>query len=165
MPLMGAERTRDHPSLVVRRRRGFLREFLDRQPPALARIKGAGWLGDPIEISDVAEVEKVERIRRAVFGGSDDQPLKHLGEAQTCYILQHWPDFEGAWWVSDDHEALEYGRRQRLIVRETVDLVSGAASYGDITAEAGFKLLQEMDEAGRALRLPKSAQALARCHH
>ena len=64
--------------------------------------------------------------------------------------------------LSDDREALEFGRRQRLIVRETIDLVSGAASYGDITAEAGFTLLQDMDKAGRVLRLPKSAQELAR---
>jgi hypothetical protein len=137
-------------------------ERSSRHFPALAGIKLAGWLGDPIVISDLAEVEKVERIRRAVFGGTDDQPLKHLGEAQTCYILQRWPDFNGAWWVSDDYEALEYGRRQRLIVRETVDLVSGAASYGDITAEGGFKLLQDMEKVGRALRLPKSARELAR---
>jgi hypothetical protein len=137
-------------------------ERSSREFPALAGIKDAGWLGDPIAIIDVTEVGKVERIRRAIFGGSDDKPLKHLGEAQTCYMLQHRSEFEGSWWVSDDREALEYGRRQRLIVRETVDLVIGAASYGDITAEDGFRLLKDMDEAGRALRVPNSAQELGR---
>src|ERR1700760_776268 len=51
--------------------------------PALRDLASAGWLDEPIEISEPRDVQNVDRIRRLVFGGTDDQPLKHLGEAQT----------------------------------------------------------------------------------
>ena len=70
--------------------------------PALARLRQAGWLGEPIVIDDPDEAYKIDSIRRAVFGGSSSQPTKHLGEAQTCYILKHWPNLLGSHWITDD---------------------------------------------------------------
>jgi hypothetical protein len=128
--------------------------------PDLAAIAKEGWLGEPIEIEDEAEVRQIERVRRSVFGGEDAAPLKHLGEAQTCQILQRWPDFAGSWWVSDDREALRYARQQHLTTYETIDLVCVAAVNGDVTAQAGHDLLHAMDEKGRTLRLSKSPQEL-----
>jgi hypothetical protein len=52
--------------------------------PALRGLPDEGWLDDPIEITSESDVLAISRIRRAVFDGTDNEPLKHLGEAQTC---------------------------------------------------------------------------------
>lgn len=36
------------------------------------------------------------RVRRAVFGGTDDKPLQHLGEAETCVVIKEWAEFAGS---------------------------------------------------------------------
>jgi hypothetical protein len=128
----------------------------------LATIGRDGWLGEPIEIVDPADAAQVERIRRAVFGGTELQPLQHLGEAQTCHILQRWAAFAGSWWVSDDHEALRYARFQGLRTRDTADLVGIAVDSGDAGRNGGFALLKEMSGQGRHLRLPRTADELIR---
>jgi hypothetical protein len=128
--------------------------------PDLAAIAKEGWLGEPIEVDEETDVRQIERVRRSVFGGDDEAPLKHLGEAQTCHILQRWPEFAGSWWVSDDREALRYARQQHLTTYETIDLVSIAAVNGDITAQAGHDLLHAMGEQARALRVSELPQEL-----
>lgn len=45
--------------------------------PCLADLPRNRSLGDPIEITAPSEIQQVNRIRRAVFGGTDDEPLKH----------------------------------------------------------------------------------------
>jgi len=130
--------------------------------PGLGAVAGGGWLDEPIEVGKESDARQVERIRRAVFGGTEEEPLKHLGEAQTCYVLQRWPDLAGSWWVSDDREALRYARHQGITTRETIDLISGAAVNGDITAQGGHDLLHDMADLDRVLRLPKSPQELLR---
>lgn len=50
--------------------------------PALADIATDGWLDEPIEITADSDVQRVNRVRRAVFGGTDDKPLQHLGETE-----------------------------------------------------------------------------------
>lgn len=122
--------------------------------PGLARIERAGWLGDPIEIDDPAEIRQIDRIRRAVFGGTDDRPLQHLGEAQTCHVVLNWPEFAGSFWVTDDREAQDYARGQGITTRDTADLVSEAVAYGYVDRPAGYTLLLDMRTAGRNLRVP-----------
>ena len=57
--------------------------------PPLLRLAGKdGWTNR--SRSPTRQTGEIERIRRAVFGGTDDQPLKHLGEAQTCYVIKNW---------------------------------------------------------------------------
>lgn len=130
--------------------------------PALASLPADGWLDEPIEITADADVRKIERIRRAVFGGTDAKPFQHLGEAQTCYIIKHWTEFVGSWWITDDREALRHARFQGITSRETVDLMSIAAINGDITAADGYALLQLMTANDRHVRLPKTAADLVR---
>lgn len=130
--------------------------------PDLHGLMADGWLGEPIEISDDSEAQRVERIRRAVFGGTDSRPLKHLGEAQTCFIILERAEFAGAWWISDDREALRYARFRGITTRETIDLVSIAVVNGDIDAQDGVKLMRQMADQGRHLRLPDSAADLLR---
>jgi hypothetical protein len=130
--------------------------------PALAALTADNWLGDPIEITDDADIRQIERIRRAVFGGGDDRPLQHLGEAQSCHIILNWAEFAGSWWITNDRDALRYARFQHITTRETIDLMCIAVVNGDITAHDAFALMTRMTDAGRHLRLPKSPAELAR---
>jgi hypothetical protein len=130
--------------------------------PALSGLATDFSLGEPIEINDESDIQQVERIRRVVFGGTETQPLKHLGEAQTCFIIVNWDEFAGSWWISDDREALRYARFQKITTRETIDLVSIAVINGDIEAHEGVELMWQMAERGRKLRLPDSDADLLR---
>jgi hypothetical protein len=130
--------------------------------PALAALLAAGWLDDPIEIADEADVLAIERIRRATFAQRGDGPRKHLGEAQACYVIKNWKQFSGAWWITDDRDALRYARFQGITTRETADLVAIAAVNGGITPADGFALLNRMTECDRVLRLPSTAADLVR---
>jgi hypothetical protein len=133
-----------------------------RHLPALAALIQNGWLGEPIEIIEDTDIQRIERIRRVVFGGTDDRPLQHLGEAQSCYVILNWAAFAGSWWITNDRDALRYARFQGITTRETVDLMSIAVANGDITPSAAFELMTRMIDAGRHLRLPRSAAELAR---
>lgn len=130
--------------------------------PPLDELAANSWLGEPIEINDESEIQQIDAVRRAVFGGTDDEPLKHLGEAQTCFVILKWSKFDGSWWISDDREALRYARLQGIATRETIDLVSTAVVNGYISTQKGFGLMQQMADQGRRLRLPDSAAALRR---
>lgn len=130
--------------------------------PALAALTADNWLRDPIEITDDADIRQIERIRRAVFGGGDDRPLQHLGEAQSCHIILNWAEFAGSWWITNDRDALRYARFQHITTRETIDLMCTAVVNGDITPRDAFALMTRMTDAGRHLRLPRSPAELAR---
>lgn len=61
--------------------------------PALVDLARQGWLGDPVEVTEPSEIRKINRIRRVVFGGTDEAPRKHLGEAETCFVIKEWSEF------------------------------------------------------------------------
>jgi hypothetical protein len=130
--------------------------------PALRALAGSGWLDEPIEISDEPDVRQVELIRRAVFGGTEDKPLRHLGEAQTCHVILNWAPFAGSWWISDDREAPRYARFKGITTRETIDLMNIAVVNGDIPARDAYDLMLTMADSGRFLRLPRSVEDLRR---
>lgn len=127
-----------------------------RHLPVLAKVPAQGWLDEPIEITTDADVQQVERVRRAVFGGAHDRPLQHLGEAETCFVIERVPAFAGSTWISDDGEAVRYARRRGIITAETIDLVTSAVVNGDVPERAAFDLLLAMADEGRSLRLPSS---------
>jgi hypothetical protein len=124
--------------------------------PALNSIAVDGWLGDPIEITGDADIQRIDRIRRAVFGGTDVEPLKHLGEAETCFLIKERAEFAGSWWITDDVEALRYGRFQGITARATIDLMTIAVINGDISAKPAFDLMLKMADTGQGLRMPSS---------
>jgi hypothetical protein len=133
---------------------GFEAERSARVHPSLATIIADGWLGKPVEITDAHDIHQIERIRRAVFGGPPRQPLRHLGEAQTCYVIQCWPEFTGSHWVSDDREALRYARLAGIPTCDTAGLI-GEAIAGDLVSRTdGYELLRRMRAAGRHPRVP-----------
>jgi predicted nucleic acid-binding protein len=133
-----------------------------RHLPALDELVTGCWLGEAIEVSEESDIQRINQVRRAVFGGTDDNPFKHLGEAETCFVILEWPEFAGSWWVSDDRESLRYARSRGITTRETIDLVSIAVVDGDISAVEGSELLRLMSERGRFLRLPNAAADLQR---
>ncbi|MET9815371.1 hypothetical protein [Streptomyces sp. NPDC006355] len=128
--------------------------------PALGNLEQQGWLGDAIRITTAEDLDKIFDERSAVFGGTLERLLKHLGEAETLYIIKHWDDFAGSWWISDDRESLRYAQRQGIKTAETVDMVRRAVGAGHITAQDGFDLMKQMWDEGRRPRLPDSVTAL-----
>lgn len=131
--------------------------------PDLAQVLAGGWLGEAIEVArDDAETWQIERIRRSVFGGLAEQPTRHLGEAETTFLIKNRAAFRSAWWVTDDRAAVAYGRAQDLITLETADLIADAVSMTDLTADSGFELLVRMQERGRFVRLPGKPADLSR---
>jgi hypothetical protein len=122
--------------------------------PSLASIARSGWLGEPISVSAEFELAEIENLRVHVFGGRSNQPLKHLGEAQTCYVITHWPEFHDSWWISDDRDALEYASRQGITSLDTCDLIDEGIIARHISRDEGYGLLRKMVDAGRHVRLP-----------
>lgn len=128
--------------------------------PGLAGLQDADWLGDPIEITDEDEIQRVETIRRAVFGGRENNPLRHLGESQTCFLIKESGRFDGSWWVSDDREAVRYARRQGIVTCETADLMSIAVTKGNLADTDALPLLHAMAANGRRLTIPDTLAKL-----
>lgn len=75
---------------------------------ALAAVAREGWLRDPIELVGESVIRRVDVIRRTVFGGLSSEPLRHLGEAQTLFLIQNDPSFRESIWIIDDREAGDY---------------------------------------------------------
>ncbi|WP_063895245.1 hypothetical protein [Streptomyces sp. Root369] len=130
------------------------------QLPALHDLRQQGWLGEAIRVTAPDDVENVGHLRTAVFGGQADRYLQHLGEAETCHIIQRWPQFSGAWWISDDKSALEYAIGQGIMTAETLDVMQLAVKAGFVAAEDGFALMQKMRQLNRYPRLPQSVADL-----
>jgi hypothetical protein len=122
--------------------------------PNLSRIRRDGWLGEPITLDAEHELAEVENIRRYVFRGRASQPLKHLGEAQTCYVIKHWPRFQDSHWITDDRDALEYASRQGITSLDTCDLIDEGIIARHLSRDEGYALLRKMVDTGRHVRLP-----------
>ena len=115
------------------------------------------WLGDPLEFDDPKTVGAVERIRRAVFGGTPDRATQHLGEAQTCWLLHNDRAYGESVWITDDRQAFDYGKRQGIRTLDTAGLVAEAVARTDLTRTSGWELLARMVDSGRDnVRLPPS---------
>jgi hypothetical protein len=130
---------------------------VSRSARALTALQGLTtdcWLGEPLEVDDEADIQRIEQIRRAAFGGDPDRPTQHLGEAETCFVIREWPEFAGSWWITDDREALRYARFQGITTRETIDLMTIAVVDGDIRSDEAFELMTRMADQDRWLRLP-----------
>ncbi|NWF26571.1 hypothetical protein HW130_09840 [Streptomyces sp. PKU-EA00015] len=126
-------------------------EQSSRHHPPLRGISEGGWLRDPIEITDSRELTEVERVRRAVFGGVASQPLKHLGEAETCVLITMRAELRDSVWITDDRSAGTYARRRGITTKETYDLVNEAVVGGLIAPGDGHGVLGAMVTAGRHL--------------
>ncbi|MET9968645.1 hypothetical protein ABZZ80_22645 [Streptomyces sp. NPDC006356] len=119
--------------------------------PPMQGLEEAGWLGEPIEITDSRELAEVDRVRRAVFNGPASLPTKHLGEAETCVLITMRTEFRDAVWITDDRSAGAFARRRGITTKETFDLMNEAVVEGLISAVEGHGLLGQMQAAGRHL--------------
>ncbi|MEU3996033.1 hypothetical protein AB0E76_09440 [Streptomyces fungicidicus] len=127
----------------------------------LARLPAEGWLGEPIELCTDAEISLADRLRRAVFGGTPTEPLRHLGEAETLALIQTRGEFAGAVWITDDRDAGEYATARGIPVKNTVTLMREAAVSGQIHYTEGHRLLLAMTADGRHIRgVPDRAERL-----
>lgn len=135
-------------------------ERSSRYEPDLVGLAEAGWLGEPIAIDRPEDIQAVERIRRLTFGGSRSEPLRHLGESQTLWLLKHRSEFSGAWWISDDRDSLEASRVEGITTRETIDIMRGIVADGDLSAQQAYDLMLQIAAADRHLRLPRSPRDL-----
>lgn len=124
--------------------------------PSFLTVEAEGWLGEPIEITDVEAVGKVEVKRRVVFGGLLREPRKHLGEAQTCYLLSEVPEFRGSWWVTDDADAYDHASNLGIRAYRTTDIMRHIVADGDLTAQQAFDIMQAMAAHDRWLEMPSS---------
>lgn len=127
--------------------------------PSINEVFDEGWLGEAIEPTE-SEDDKIRTIRRVVFGGTEDAPLEHLGEATTCHLIRNRGEFSNAWWITDDRTAYDFALQQTIIVRDTHDIFCELVTDGDMTAPAAFDLLAEMHSHGRGIRLPDSPKDL-----
>lgn len=123
--------------------------------PNLRSLLERGWLGEAIEPEEGA-IASIERLRRGVFGGNRRQPLKHLGEAQTCYLIKHDPRWNESWWISDDRDALEFAHHQWITTRQTMDIFSSIVDDGDLLAEEAFSIMHKIGAHSRHLKLPRA---------
>lgn len=127
--------------------------------PALDDLMVRKWLGEPIEL-DEEHAEDIERLRRVVFGGSLRKAREHLGEAQTCYLIDRVEEFRESWWITDDEDAYEYAVGRRITAYRTLDIMRHIVADQDIDAATAFTLMQSMAAAGRGLKLPASPRDL-----
>lgn len=145
--LRGRGRWFEGVAAEARRSRGHL--------PGLAVLLGEDApLGEPIRIDDTEVIAAIERKRIVVFGGRADEPLKHLGEAQTCHMLQSDPTWAGATWVTDDREAFRYAQQQGLVTRGTVDLFRAMVADTDLSAADAYAHLRTIDSIRPGLPIP-----------
>lgn len=127
----------------------------------LAQLPADGWLGEPIELATDAEIALADRLRRAVFGGTASEPLRHLGEAETLALIQTRREFAGAVWITDDRDAGEYATTRGIPVKNTVALMREAAVSGLIHCTEAHRLLLAMLADGRHIRgVPECAERL-----
>ncbi|GAA3659511.1 hypothetical protein ACG5V6_18610 [Streptomyces chitinivorans] len=119
--------------------------------PKLEQVAVGGWLGEPVEIDDPAEVALVDRVRRSSSRAPRPAPAAP-GEAETLVVIEHRAEFADSVWITDDGEAGHYARRKGIHVKDTVGLMREAVADGLTMADTGHSLLLDMERAGRHLR-------------
>ncbi|MFC6010886.1 hypothetical protein [Nocardia lasii] len=130
--------------------------------PKLAAVLADGWLGKPIKLDSKKARSRIEDIRLDVFGGFEDEPTKHLGEAQTCYLIAESGRFNGSSWISDDRESVQYAKGRGIATGETIDLMAAAVGAGLISDQMAFDEMRLMKALGRHPRQPRNLAELRR---
>lgn len=129
-----------------------------RHIPAMADLFTDPWLGDPIEIEDF---EQVERIRVASLGGNRAEPTQHLGEAETCHLIHTDPDYADSKWITDDVAAFGFGKQLGIVTWDTRNTLEQLVSQRTLEARDAFALMADMWTADRnPLRMPERWQDL-----
>ena len=117
--------------------------------PSLNTVIDRQLLGEPIEVVDA---DQVNRIRIARLAGSPEKPTEHLGEAETCYLIHNCDEYKGAVWITDDHDAFDFGQQYGIVTWDTRHLFEMHIANAELTAQKAFELMQEMLALDRTLR-------------
>lgn len=82
-----------------------------------AKWGSLAWMPEPIEVDEPNAIGHVERLRRAVFGGSPKLPAEYLDQAQILFLITSQARFGDATWISADSGVLDLARRRDLRCR------------------------------------------------
>jgi predicted nucleic acid-binding protein len=122
--------------------------------PEVASLFVCSWFDDPITFTDSADIAAIERLRRAVLGGRTGWPRQHLGEAQSIHAVTTIPSLRAAVLLTDDRAAADYARRRRLLVLDSVDVMSEAYERDLVGCPEAYEVLVAMRAERRGVRLP-----------
>ena len=126
--------------------------------PGLVGAVSAPWLGEPLLVGEDHGNVKVWRQGR--LAGTKNDPLAHLGEAESCHVLEKWPELRDAWFATDDRRAVLVARKQGIVVGLTSDLLAMAARRHLITPSQALDLIVDMEQEGRHPRRPGSVREM-----
>jgi len=117
--------------------------------PSLGDVLVSAWLGPPIEVFAVAEIE---RVRQRLGAGRHNR--RHLGEAASIVVARR----EGWTLACDDFDAGRVARDEGLPVVTTPMILRALVRHGQLTAgEASGLLLHLVEGQGRRLPVPDEA--------
>lgn len=129
--------------------------------PHLARLDLQEWFGDPIRVVKDADIRAVDNIRIGVFGGTGREPLRHLGESQTIYVIRSRSEFRNSVWITDDEQAFRYAKQQGIQTWKTVDIFSALVANGELESTTAFELCVAIEAERNLLDPPTSAKDFA----
>lgn len=118
--------------------------------PSLGAIVGAAWLGTPVRLETV---DQIEQIRQQLGGGILDD--RHRGEAATIAVAAERDGIV----VTDDTDATRLARAEGLRTINTTTILRAHVREGQLSPDDAVALLEEMiDVYGRRLpRLPSTS--------
>lgn len=120
--------------------------------PALRDILTAHWLPPATDAAPkMSDMRDIDNLRRAL-GGTANQPLLHLGEAETIHCIQRYGP--GSLFATDDRAAADLARRRRIHVIDTPRILSECHSLGEVKCPEAWDLLNDMARHGRLVRIP-----------
>jgi len=115
--------------------------------PPLRGVLAARWLGDPVRLTDPADLQEIQRIRWAL-GGKSSRPRQHLGEASTIVLARR----EDAVAVLDDRDARRLARALGLHFIGTLGIIRAITREGLLDANEAWAIVQTMRAQG--FRMP-----------
>jgi predicted nucleic acid-binding protein len=119
-------------------------------------VEDTDWLGPPIDVSSdgVIAIIKVEQIREELGATSTEPATLHLGEAEAIYYIEtHEPSWA---FLSDDGPAADYAQNRGLQAALSEEVLADSYECSLIGCPGAFELLQQMEAAGRGVRVPPS---------
>ncbi|WP_328900881.1 hypothetical protein OHR86_13880 [Streptomyces sp. NBC_00441] len=123
--------------------------------PGLQRLLDEKWLGEPIELNRREDREGVGRLRTAL-GGTRNAPTLHLGEAESIHAMLTRAELATAALLTDDRDASRLAGHRNLMAWDTTRLLAEFHFSGDLEWDEAREILQRMERADRAVRIPAS---------
>jgi predicted nucleic acid-binding protein len=120
--------------------------------PVLETVFTHNWFPPSIRADQDGEAGRVETFRRVRMFGDPAKPKEHLGESETFVLLQGRPEYEGSFFLTDDHDAFRVMGKFGVPVKDTIDVLTTLVGRCSITADQAFALTIDMEAEGRELR-------------